>query len=184
MTKTIDITDTADRKQLIINNDIDFAQKGWCYKVADILNISYTAAYHWVERNMPNEYKNAYKVDDMLEIRKSIVENCNIDFSKPGWSKELSHLFGVNQGNTFNYVKKYMPEFFENHCYNQQAIIDERKEIVENCNIDFSKKGWGNELAKLFYLSPSATHTWLKRNMHDFYEKYCFKNERRKKNTQ
>jgi hypothetical protein len=169
------VIDSVERKRIIENSNIDFSQQRWCFEVAELLNVSYTAAYHWIERNMPDIFNDAYKVDDLIDIRKSIIENCDIDFSDSSWITKVANLFGVTPSNAYVYIRKYMPEFYENHCYNQQAIINERIEIVKNCNIDFSKNGWGKKLSYLFCLSPSATHTWVKRHMPDFYNEKCCK---------
>jgi very-short-patch-repair endonuclease len=51
------------------------------------------------------------------------------------------------------------------------------KNIVETCNIDFSKKEWKNKLAELFEYGTGATVRWMKNNMKDFYEEKCYKSK-------
>lgn len=49
------------------------------------------------------------------------------------------------------------------------------KKIVENCDIDFSKFGWGVKLSKILGISPQKSAKWMKRYFPDVYENVCFK---------
>jgi very-short-patch-repair endonuclease len=65
-------------------------------------------------------------------------------------------------------LKKLPKKFFKNRIQNFKNIID-------TCNIDFSKKEWRNQLAELFNYSVGATIRWMKKNMKEFYEEKCYK---------
>lgn len=49
------------------------------------------------------------------------------------------------------------------------------KKIVETCDIDFSKFGWGVQLSKILGISPQKSAKWMKRYFPDVYENVCFK---------
>jgi hypothetical protein len=51
-----------------------------------------------------------------------------------------------------------------------------RREILNKCleekNIDFSKMGWVNDVAKLFGISPNKVGIYIKKRLPDLYEKF------------
>jgi hypothetical protein len=49
-----------------------------------------------------------------------------------------------------------------------------RKYIVLNSDIEFSKYGWVEKLAKEFNLSPQKINKWMKTHMPEFYYEKCF----------
>jgi len=53
--------------------------------------------------------------------------------------------------------------------------LEEIKEIILNCNIDFSKYGWRKNLSILINMVPSSITRWMKINMNEFYKEKCFK---------
>lgn len=55
------------------------------------------------------------------------------------------------------------------------AEYENRKRLIEESNIDFSRFGWGMKLSKLFGLSSAQTVRWVKHYMPDFYERECYK---------
>jgi len=55
-------------------------------------------------------------------------------------------------------------------------IHQERKNIILNSGIDFSKFGWIIKLAHLVNKTPQYTRNWIIANMKDFYDEKCFKN--------
>ena len=96
------------------------------------------------------------------ERRKNIVNNCNIDFSKMGWRKELSELFGITPSHVGIWLKDNMPNIYEK-CKlpaNRRTNIkynDIIKEYVEN------KKSM-YDIAKMFDISVDFISDLLKRN--------------------
>lgn len=51
------------------------------------------------------------------------------------------------------------------------------KQIILDSNIDFTKYGWVNEVAKVLSISPQKVNKWMIRYLPDQYEK-CFKRNR------
>jgi hypothetical protein len=51
---------------------------------------------------------------------------------------------------------------------------DIRIELILQSNIDFSKFGWIQKVAKLFEISPQKISGWMKKHMPDFYNEKCF----------
>lgn len=68
--------------------------------------------------------KKEYKCEKFLSLKEErwqMIENSNIDFSKFGWVKEASKLFGVNASKAGLYIKKHYPEFYKT-CFVRQKI--------------------------------------------------------------
>lgn len=55
----------------------------------------------------------------------------------------------------------------------------EHIKIVETCDIDFSKFGWGVKLSKILGISPQKSSKWMKRYFPEKYENVCFKVKRK-----
>jgi hypothetical protein len=119
-----------------------------------------------------------------FEKRRNIIMNCDIDFSKYGWKFKLAELMDSNPAAVTNWLANNMPKFYNEYCniYNYQypnknkRLLNKRKKIIEKSNIDFSKKGWSNDLAKLFNLNnPTTAYNWVKRNLPDFFKNNCWK---------
>lgn len=69
-----------------------------------------------------------------------------------------------------SYILKNVP--WPRYEYDKR-LKEERWEIILNCNIDFTKFGWVNELSKLFGIAPNKAGKYVKKNFPDFY-KNCF----------
>lgn len=68
------------------------------------------------ERNKRDKVKkkiNEVRKTEKLEERKNLVINSNIDFNKKGWRLELSNILNFTPQASGNFVKKYMPEFYD-----------------------------------------------------------------------
>jgi hypothetical protein len=61
---------------------------------------------------------------------------------------------------------------------NKEAFLKEQIRIVENSDIDFSKFGWVEKVAKILNKPHQKVSSWMKRMMPEFYKEKCF--ERRK----
>ena len=61
-------------------------------------------------------YTPSKAVLELKELRWSQLQNCNIDFTKYGWVKEVSKLFGISENKAGKYIKKNFPDFYKN-CY-------------------------------------------------------------------
>ena len=56
------------------------------------------------------------EIQKKKEDRWNIIQQSNIDFSKFGWVKEVSKLFGISENKAGAYIAKNFPEFYKN-CY-------------------------------------------------------------------
>lgn len=178
------------RKNLIMNCDIDFSKYGWMEKLNELFGVEgHSTSARWLTMNMPifykkycNTYNSRYpnKNKYLIQKRKAIIENSNINFSQKGWAEELGKLFGISSNSAYIWVKANMPEFYREKCGNTRVftedVFEKRKIIIETCNIDFAKRGWSVKLANLFGTTPVAASIWIKNNMPDFYNKNCYRN--------
>ena len=48
-----------------------------------------------------------------------MIQQSNIDFSKFGWVKEVSKLFGISENKAGTYIAKNFPEFYKS-CYKRK----------------------------------------------------------------
>lgn len=53
--------------------------------------------------------------------------------------------------------------------------IEERKQIIRNSNIDFSKFGWSKQLEPLVGIKSAPLVRWIKKHMPSFYKEKCYK---------
>ena len=53
--------------------------------------------------------------------------------------------------------------------------IQEKIDIIKNCNIDFSKLGWVDKISKNLNMRQQKISSWMKSYMPEFYENNCFK---------
>lgn len=57
---------------------------------------------------------------NLKKERWSIIQSCNIDFTKFGWTSKLSVLFGISPNKVGCYIKSNFPEFYET-CFIKQT---------------------------------------------------------------
>ena len=57
---------------------------------------------------------------EYLENRKKLILESGIDFGKFGWVKEVSKLFNISNNKGGNFIRKYMPEFYEERCFKRK----------------------------------------------------------------
>ena len=63
--------------------------------------------------------KTCIKKRQIEEMCNSII-NSNIDFSKFGWVGKVSRLLGINENKGGVWVKKHMPDFFQEKCFKRK----------------------------------------------------------------
>lgn len=56
-----------------------------------------------------------------------------------------------------------------------QRIKEERWEIIQNSDIDFSKYGWVGKISKLFGISKNKAGDYIRKNFPEFYKEKCYK---------
>ena len=61
-----------------------------------------------------------------------------------------------------------------------KKLTIDRIDMINNSEIDFSKFGWVNDVAKLLDMKPQKINCWMKNKMSKFYEEKCFKRKQRK----
>lgn len=71
---------------------------------------------YWIELSNKSKQKAPSKADKLKKERWEIIQNSNIDFSKFGWVKKVSKLFGIAENKAGHYIRKNYPEFYET-CY-------------------------------------------------------------------
>ena len=118
----------------------------------------------WILLEIP--YVQAYNTNFLNDLKKFIETKEPINFFvyekyKPKEKKKLKY------GNRQNYTKSVR----SNWESSQQKYI----QIVLSSDIDFSKFGWVEKVAKLINRKSQKIKKWMIRMMPEFYEKNCFK---------
>lgn len=129
--------------------------------------------------NCELHHKDGNKFNHSLENLIILCPNChsqteNFRFKREKTNKlkiEKSNKLKIEKTDKSKYEKKLITSEFK---LNKIKLIEQRRNIVYNCNINFSKFGWVGQLAKLFGISPQKVGTWMKKYMSDFYET-CYK---------
>jgi hypothetical protein len=62
----------------------------------------------------------------------------------------------------------------ENRIYSINKY-ENRKLLILNSNIDYSKFGWGVHLSKLLNITPQKSKKWVQKNMPAFYKEKCYR---------
>lgn len=126
-----------------------------------------------------NNNKTSIKIQ---ELTNNII-NSNIDFNKPGWGIEVSHILKCSPQYAVRWVKKHMPTFYEEKCWSQQKnqlqnkqlesiknekIIEKNKqlELIKN-NVNFNKLGYRKHISQLLDIPLSSVNGWLKWNYYN-----------------
>jgi hypothetical protein len=83
-----------------------------------------------------------------------------------------------------------MLEFYEKECFKNKTgmavvhipheikkanLLAERKELIKNSGIDFSKFGWAAKVARLLGIARNNASKYIREHLPEFYEKECFK---------
>ena len=87
----------------------------------DINDESINYSFYIKEKKKQNSLSDfKIKRQKFIEERKQLVLNSGIDFSKLGWVKKVSKLFG-NKRSGGNWIKKFMPTFYQNKCFHRKT---------------------------------------------------------------
>ena len=101
-----------------------------------------------------------YNIDEVKWRQK--IPQYKIRNNKLNQDKEI-----FNHKTKEEYLNIIRKEFEES----QQKYVEE----ILNSDIDFSKFGWVNKVAKIKGITPQKVNGWMKKIMPDFYEQNCFK---------
>lgn len=74
---------------------------------------------YWIEMSNKNKQKVPSKKEKLKEERWGIIQKSGIDFSKFGWVKKLSVLFGICENKAGKYIRNNYPEFYK-ACYKRK----------------------------------------------------------------
>jgi hypothetical protein len=159
------------RQQIVLNCNIDFSKRNWYIELSKLFNIGSFETYNWVKDNMKDFFNDKCYHDvfsgtdyDLIRI---VSEYNNIDFSKRNWYIELSKLLNQTPFNSYEWMKKNMPVFFKDNCYQDEysATKLDLVKIVNESDIDFTKENWEEELSKLINIKEKDAKKWLKTNL-------------------
>lgn len=119
----------------------------------------------------------------IIQQIKNNIKNLNVDYSFYIPNKE-----NIIQKRTCKICKRVLKYDLnkDNICkkclqqINKNKLYEERKQLILNSNIDFSKFGWVEKLEKYlkntkFSFTGRYWVRWIKKYMFDFYNKNCFK---------
>ena len=74
---------------------------------------------YWIEVSDKNRQRVLSKKEQLKEERWEIIQESGINFSKFGWVKELSALFGICENKAGKYIRDNYPEFYKT-CYKRK----------------------------------------------------------------
>jgi len=57
---------------------------------------------------------------ELKNKRWDIIKASNIDFTKFGWVKKISELFGISENKAGSYIRKNFPEFYKECCFKRK----------------------------------------------------------------
>lgn len=72
------------------------------------------------------DYSNLKEDSEFLKKEKErweAIQSSDIDFSKFGWVKKVSKLFGIAENSAGTYIKEHFPEFYEEKCFKQKRKV-------------------------------------------------------------
>lgn len=113
----------------------------------------------------------------ILEIHYSLAYNHDAILNLINCESISSSILPFKSKERIIKVKKYKDrnDYFQNRAKLWESENLKLISIIERSDIDFSKFGWVNKVAKLIDKKPQKIKHWMKRMMPDFYENMCFK---------
>jgi len=75
---------------------------------------------------LPKGQKLKNKTDVRWQPHKQIVIESGIDFSKFGWVKEVAKILGIKDQKVNIWMKRYLPDFYEQNCFKRKAGVSQR----------------------------------------------------------
>lgn len=92
-----------------------------------------------VKKYGKNFYDILYEIKDYSDIKREseylkkirqkenerweLIQNSNIDFSKYGWVKKVSNLFGISENKAGEYIREHFPKFYDEKCFKQKRGV-------------------------------------------------------------
>lgn len=115
----------------------------------------------WQGKKLPLEvhHKNSNHFDNSIDNLQILCPNCH----------------SIQPGNSGSNIGKYNLEKTKRKPERFEKLKEERLELLQKSNIDFSKFGWVKEVSKLFEISENKAGIYIKNNFPDFYENKCYK---------
>lgn len=121
-------------------------------------------------------------IDSKNKLLIDLVLNSGIDFFKFGWSSKVSALLGIKSQKSNKWMKRYMPDFYEEKCYkkknrfgksrdrkygnkdtysnarrnNGKEIMQKRINMLLSIGIDFRTNSCRNEIMEIFNFSKNG----------------------------
>lgn len=71
------------------------------------------------------------KTDEKWKSYIELVINSDIDFSKHGWVGHVAELLGIKSQNVNKWMKRYLPDFYENECFKRKKINKKKKTPIK-----------------------------------------------------
>lgn len=65
--------------------------------------------------------KKEKKISKLKIERSKLIKESDIDFSKHGWVGKAGELFNIGENKAGRWIKKNLPEFYENKCYKRRS---------------------------------------------------------------
>jgi transposase len=108
------------------------------------------------------------------------VRNSGLDFSKYGWSTEVSKILNKKCQNVFNWMKKYCPDIFETAYKKTDGVVMWRKvkrELIKKRidiinNLNKTDDVWINIASELIGIRIRYVKEFMKKHMSEDYYKY------------
>jgi hypothetical protein len=63
------------------------------------------------------------KFDKLIEERKNLILNSDIDFSKFGWVEKISKLTGLLSQKVNGFMKKHLFEIYKDKCFKRKVQV-------------------------------------------------------------
>lgn len=141
-------------------------QKGWrIYRIAhhEIKNFNLQLLIEFIGN--ANKKKHSYELIKYCDLRKEKkLQNIKKKQQKKQQKFQEKQKRKINAKN----IKKSLIEY-------KELIIQQSINNVFKSNIDFSKFGWVNKVAKIIGQHPQKVNKWMKKYMFSFYKTKCFK---------
>lgn len=121
-----------ERKNLLLNSNVDISD---IYEISKLLKFQVYRSKQFLRKNFPDIYCKYYEIKNYsnkrscknkqpknwitdnrlknIQIKIEKILSSNIDFSKYGWNSKLAKYLNHNKTYTKNFVKKYMPSYYE-----------------------------------------------------------------------
>lgn len=106
---------------------------------------------------------NENDADKVIDELKAFLQTSNLTNKNVGFisNKQLKDNLRLNQKNEKKHKELHRIDYI-------------RQELLKS-DIDFSKFGWVNKASIIIGIKTGAVNRWMKRNMLDFYNNFCFK---------